>query len=411
MSTFGDAIFGEDFFGEDAAIDQGVAGGIMPTADATAEPYVPPVAHEVVKPIDWDIYTMRPNSTGRDQLLTQARSRSFTFDLYQPDSCSFILDGNHPEAKKIDDFITDIYALRNGVDIFRGRTIGVSDTVTENEFLTNVNATSYKGLLSRRELKTAIDTYSTPEEQATIAWNMIQQTQSVAGGNLSITRGPYLDTGVKRGDRWDQGKYIATAIDDIAQRQYGFDWSIDHKLEFNVHYPARGSLRAYTALYPGNVTSFSRSVDTSTYANSVRAMGDDNGTPIQYLTSVSDIADRPEGLWDYAEGGGDASSAAEIESLSKGLLATKAGIVPTWTLVLRQGEFEPFISAWVGDTIRLRIKHGRLDVNGLYRIQQIKFTIDESNRETVELTVGSPVVSAANRLWYYGRRLDELERR
>ena len=308
-------------------------------------------------PADWDFYTALPNNSNRGQLLTQARNRSVTFDLKDPHNIQFTINGKHPEATIINELATDIIAVRNGTTMFRGRVTTSNDNVTQNTHSVSYGAVAYKGLLMRREINTA---YST--------------------------------------------------IDDIADREYGFDWDIDSSLAFKMYYPIRGNYVPFVAQYPGNVSTFTRSIDTTYYANSVRAIGTNSGVTVTSITSASDIGTRAEGRWDYVEGGGDADSTAEVLSLARGILADRAALIPSYELRMKAGSFDPS-ECWIGDTIRVVIKIGRLNVNTVYRIQRINFDIGDSGEEDITVSVGAPVMSISNRLWFYGRRITELERR
>jgi hypothetical protein len=87
-----------------------------------------------------------------------------------------------------------------------------------------------------------------------------------------------------------------------------------------------------------------------------------------------------------------------------------SGIVPSYVLTMTRESWTP-ADCWLGDLIRLVIFKGRLSVNSLYRVQHIDIDIGDSNDENVQITVGAPIMSLNNRLYFYSRRLDELERR
>jgi len=339
-----------------------------------------------VEPTTWSLFTVTPNRTTIQALLTQARSRTLTFDLSQPHTLSFTIDGEHPEADLINELQTDIIVTRNNTKLFRGRVGSTSDDVDQNKHTVSFQAVSYKGLLGRRTLQTDKNTLATAEDQAYIAWWMVNHTQTQSGGNLSITAPDTLTTGVLRGDLWEAGKYIANAIDDIGSRQYGFEWDIDADLRMQIYYPNRGAVSTYVAEYGGFVTSFQRTLDTSNYANFVRSFGTNGGLDISSTSSMPNIADLIEGRWEYAEGGGDADSTAEVASRAAGLLGERGALTPTYTLTLKDGTWRPE-QFWLGDSINVVIKKGRLDVNSFYRVQRIQIDIGDSNEEHVTVTV------------------------
>lgn len=413
MSKFGEVVFGEGLFGE----------GVVPPPEETFDPnpidgpdptWTLPIAgpreEEPTAP-PWLIYSTVRLSHVPQRRFMQLRNRKFTFDLYEGDRFTFDIDGEAQEAQLIDEMITDMMAFRNGVLMYRGRVIGSGDDIDESRHSVSFSTVDYKQLLFRREIHTTVDTMASALEQSDIAWEFVTQVQSATGGDLGITRGTGQVTGVSRGDLWEPGGMAGAYIDDMASREHGFDWSVDAYLRFNIHYPVRGQATHFYARYGGSVTKVTRNVDPSDFANAIRAVGTaEDGTPIQSIATHADLATLPEGRWDRTEGGTNAKNSTELSRAAQGLLATYGAIVPSYTLTLRHGVWDPRI-AMPGDTIQLEIRKGRLNVNTYVRIYRVEVALDESGDESVTLTVGAPSMSLASRLWRYGRRLDELERR
>ena len=85
-------------------------------------------------------------------------------------------------------------------------------------------------------------------------------------------------------------------------------------------------------------------------------------------------------------------------------------LVPAYTLTLSAGRWAP-ADAWLGDTVRLIVKSGRLDVDTEARITAASITIDDNGRETVAPTAGLPPPDVGETLGRTDRRLSRLEAR
>ena len=376
---------------------------------------LPPLGVRPNLPIEsvfWNFYRTPWTLDSRGQLLTKATNKSITFSLLDPSTASFTIDGGHPEAASINELVDDILIYRNNRFIYRGRVVASADEVSETAHTVSFSATDYRGLMYRRLLAFTVDTLTNnvPTEQAQLAWRFINEAQGVIGGEMGITVGALLATGVLRADIWEQGMSIGEAIEELSKRDFGFDWSIDQNRQFNVHYPVRGSVRAFAAVYGGNVRSFSRSLDPSQYANSVVSTGTDaENNPIVAKTTVETIAEEPQGRWERLDSS-TAKTPAELLLKAQGVLSASAALTPSYTLNMLPGLWTPD-DCWLGDSIKVVIRKGRLIVDDFYRVQSITITTRDDGGEEVALTVGQPVMSSVNRLWFYGRRITELERR
>lgn len=100
-----------------------------------------------------------------------------------------------------------------------------------------------------------------------------------------------------------------------------------------------------------------------------------------------DIATRPEGRWDQVIGSQaytqDAVNAAAAWYLKDGEVLT-----PSYVIVLKPGAWGGPDHIWIGDTVRVIIQRGRLNVNDKLPVMQMDFDIDSKNVETVTLTLG-----------------------
>lgn len=360
--------------------------------------------------IRWDFYEISQRSADRRQRLTKATGKRLTFSLFDPSTASFSLDSNDPEAAILDELVDDVVAYRNNKLMYRGRLVGTTDDVDATKSTVSYSSIDYKGLLFRRTMPLTIDTLATALEQSHIVWRMVTEAQAALGGNLGISLGLLPATGVKRGDKWDLGTAVGEAIDEMSKREYGFEWSVDEQLQFNLHWPVRGQVRGFTAVYGGNVDSFQRTVDPAEYANAVTSVSTDvSGSPIIVRSELQDLGSAPQGRWDKLDSS-TATNMTELEQKSRGVLGTSAALTPSYKLHLLPGQWTPE-DCWLGDSIKVVIRQGRLNVADYYRVQTIEIEPKDDGTEDVSITVGQPMMSTVNRLWFYGRRITELERR
>lgn len=363
-----------------------------------------------IQTVRWDFYQMDQRSTARGQRLTRAMSKRITFSLIDPCTASFTMDGNDPDAAILDELVDDIGVYRNGKLMHRGRLVGSSDSIDQTKHTVNMSAIDYKGLLYRRSLAATIDTLTAAREQTHIAWEMLSGAQGVIGGDMGITEGRLPATGVLRGDTWERGTYVGEALDELAAREYGFEWSIDEQLKFNVHYPARGQVRQFAAVYGGNVQKVNRTVDPSEYGNAVFSTSSDStGATIIVLSELENLGSAPQGRWDKLDSS-TATTTTELAQKSRGVLAASSALTPSYVLDMMTGTWTPE-DCWLGDSIKVVVHRGRLHVDDYYRIQNIEISTKDDGTEDVKLTVGQPLMSTVNRLWHYSRRITELERR
>jgi hypothetical protein len=83
--------------------------------------------------------------------------------------------------------------------------------------------------------------------------------------------------------------------------------------------------------------------------------------------------------------------------------------MPTYTVPLQPGAWQGPGHIWAGDTVRMRISSGRLQVDSDLRVQQIDIVIDSSENENVTLTIGQVPLRIGKAIQGILRRLRALE--
>lgn len=326
---------------------------------------------------------------GPDTELTAAKGRRLTVRLGQASDVGFTIDGRHEQAMGITELASDIWVYRDQELLHRGRTGTTSDDVNADSHRTTFNAPDYRALLERRYLYDGDKLSYVQEDEASIAWQLVQATQGKTGGDLGITRGSGQTTGYLRDRLFTAGKSIAESISQTGDLSGGFDWEIDPQLRLNIFNPARGRDTDVVLDYGGAVSSFTRAVLPAEYGNAVRAVaGADPRAP--ETREAADLASRPEGRFEIERGFPDILEQSTLAAKADWLLTDSQVLRPSYTLTLKPSRYPGPRNLWIGDTCIVSIRSGRLDEHSRQRVMEIAFEPDGDGSETVRVTVGRP---------------------
>src|SRR5438034_5973844 len=232
---------------------------------------------------DWQ-FILGPPTGGWVTPLAQATARTITWRLTDAHDASFTVNATAGLDAGIVPLATDLHVLYAGQPVFRGRIGNSSDQLSGGAHLATFSATSYRGLLNRRQLYNSSRLVWTATDVATIAWGLLQQTQTLPGGNLGIVQGLGFPTaGVTASKTVQPGDLIGEKIDDLAYVDIaGFDWDIQPSDQtqhtFDLWPPGHGQDRGVVLQYGDSTTgsNWQRDVDTSAFADALRMTG---GTP------------------------------------------------------------------------------------------------------------------------------------
>lgn len=364
-----------------------------------------------------------PAAGGHEISLTEARDRRFNFRLTEPTEVSFSVDGRHAQALEIDELRTDVHALYSPSTgptqiVARARVGNTGDSLDADTHEISVACLDYRAVLARRILYSDSTLVYTADDQAEIAWQLIEQTQNRTGGDLGISRGIGQTTGVVRDRTYEAGDSIGTRVQELSEVIDGFDWDITpisaSALHLDIWFPERGTDRGVVLEYGGMVCEVRREVDVSQFANAIRYTGttDEAGPPpAPAELEVADMATRTEGRWDIALGNDSIVLQSTLDERAAWQLSESEVIRPTYTVRLRQDAWEGPDHIWIGDTVQLVVYSGRLEVSTLLRVYEIQVSLSEDGQEDIELTLGGRKPDFRRWPSAIERRLAELERR
>lgn len=398
---------------------------VTPPPPAAAPPRPPDAGEPADQPV-WS-FVLGPATGGMTRELSRARSRKCSFKLVEPSEAACEIDGRHPEAAYLTELATDLHVLRapyygaRKERLYRGRVGKSGDTFDADTHSVTVPSLDYRAVLKRRHLMHGSRQVWTKQDQAAIAFGLIEQAQRLPGGDYGITMGHQPTTGVLRDRNYDLGDNIGERIQELSEVIDGFDWDITSTsaagLQLDIWYPQRGVVLPGIVLeFGGAIASGSRTVDSGDYANHIRATGTapegggDEPQPEERPVPGSPWASRPEGRWDKTYGESITTQAALAER-AEWLLDQAQVVTPTYSLSMRRGWWRGPSHVWLGDTVTVRIRSGRLNVNARLRITQIDVDISDEGDEDVTLTVGGLKPDYRRRATEVEKRLSQLERR
>jgi hypothetical protein len=363
-------------------------------------------------------FVMGPASGGHDVSVTQARSRSVTFRLSDPHEAGFDIDANTPAGMYVQELSTDLHCIRDGQILYRGRVGPTADDGDEKSADTvNVKTSDYRELLKRRRLYSGDIITFTQNGQDNIAWVLVNNTQVRAGGDLGISKGVGFggDNQWYRDRTYILGDSIGEKIQELSEVDQGFEWSIDpvdaSSLHMNLYHPRRGTNKGVVLEYGGLIRAYHRETNPGDYANQIRVTGDTSVLTAAGVTRVAaDIATRPEGIWDGIYGN-DIQTSAALNDRADWQLANSQLIPVSYSLTFKPGGWDGPDHVWLGDTVEVVIKSGRLNVDAFYRVHEIAITLDDNGNESVVMSLNGPNPDYRYRPATTLRRLTNLERR
>lgn len=341
----------------------------------------------------------------RDTVTTELQNitnRRITVSVNQPNVLSFSVNGDDEEALLLEEGISDVWWVREGVTINRHRLVSVTDAFEATPYTVNCECVDYRGLLSEREIITATTeadhsrVYAATQNngagwfQEDIVWDLINTMQAQVGGNLGITKGIFPATGVKKEITFRDADTIASCIDTIAQADPGFEYNIDFNRKLNLYYPYRGAGRGVKLEYGGLISQVNRTLDMRTdYANWTRTQSGDAALK-QNIKAVPDLGNRPEGRWDMTFTDNDLSTQDAVDKTAARNFTMHSAMLPTLDLTFAPGAWLGPNHVWAGDTVEVYINRGRLNIAITTRVTDLTIALDDNGMETVTATVGIP---------------------
>jgi len=337
----------------------------------------------------WRIVVSGPPPSGLARReLTTAYGRRVTFRLDGTCDAQISMNGGSDEADEILELQTDLIWYRTTVEgvvekLFRGRIITETDDVSASNHVCQFSAIDYRGMLGTRVVGAAGKSF-VATDVGLIAWTLISDSQALTNGNWGVTNGAGATAGVVHTISYDPGSDISDMMTNLAHRAIGpFEWEIDGNLAFNRYYPKRGTATGAILDYGGVVASVRKTLTSNDFGN-VALLTGDGSTTVPVVKTSATVATDPQGRWERYAGFPDIKEQPTLDERASWVLGQIQAVSPTWVVTLLPGRWDK-ATMWLGDTVRLVARSGRLNVNALVRIIEINISIDEENVETVQM--------------------------
>lgn len=370
--------------------------------------------------------------------LPTARSRRLTQELNKAAKLVFTMDGADPACMMIRELEHDVIAWRwdddadMDVPVFRGIVAQSQDSLSEQVHTVNFTAHDYFSMLVRRLAEQRIIFPAWDQDSivsSLLLWAQGHPTYppewvlplrfhqvNPGGGDR-----PGL-SGITRDRTYEPNQKFDEAVSNLGECEDGFDFAVvpvpPGDDELRVFFPYQGELRTDEIVmdYGGVIANLSRSVNSQDYANYWRVIGKvPDGSPDGTLPLSAVAAEVPP--WQTTPVGVFMSGDNASDVSQQGTLNDKAWadlrhstLVPSYSLGLRPGWYQ-WGTPRMGDTVRLRVRHGRLDVDQEVRVVGMDYEIGDDGEENVGLTVGRGDITFPDLLNRLDRDINALARR
>jgi hypothetical protein len=322
--------------------------------------------------------------------LDSARGRNYSLYLNRSGDAGFEVSPTDPKitADLLQVGSKELYIYRANTKIWGGELSGRRVEVSEGHESVNVSCKGFFDLLAKKIIGSPIAplVYSA-EDAADIAWDLIDRAQTGVNASFGITRGAHPVT--KDRDRtYDDYKTVKQAIEEMSSTNIkdGFDFDIDVNKQFSVYYPKGQVLSDIIFEWGRNMSSFTVNEDATGMANEVIAIGAGTGSEMLVVTRDSDTSIQEtfkirQKTLSYK----DVSVSATLQDHADQEL-TDNQIQQVLLGIKYRGDTGPPIGSYfVGDSVRVKINYGLIQIDGYFRISGIKVKVGDGDEEDIEL--------------------------
>jgi hypothetical protein len=280
--------------------------------------------------------------------------------------------------------IHEVKLFRNDVAIYAGPIWSMTATSKEDNM--KFESKDISSYLHRRII--SADARYKKKTFGYIAWDLINDNQAMAGGDLGITLGTQVPSTAPKGSPRYAKKsatVIWKAIDKLSSASNGFDWYIDANRQFHALWPRPQGPANVALEYRSGIKSYALQVMGEYEANYTMIRGGKKHVSNVY-TNVT--ARNKYGLRQYAEYKGNLKTKSKLNAYAKKALQLKleSRFAPTLTV-------DPLLcNPFDGDILLGQIAHtviddGWVQYNGDTRMTGFQLTVGKQGDESFNLYV------------------------
>lgn len=320
--------------------------------------------------------------------LDSARSRSWEIYLNRAGAASFTV--SLVDSKINQDLLLlgnkELYIYRSGTLVWGGELVNSRSNLPSGDI--QVTAKGFLDLLSKKFIGTAASPrVFTNTDLSTILSTIISEVQTGTNASFGLVSGSLATS--RNADRSYEYKNVKEAIEGLSNLNIinGIDFEFDAQKQFSTFYPKKGRDRDDIVFeYGRNIISFSESLDASDMANQIIVLGEGQGT--EMFTSTRDANAGIQSAYKIRQkviSFKDVNKTATLNDhgdLELSNNQTQKQIISLTT----KGNLEPGLGSYVvGDSVRVIVRFGYMNINSLFRVYGIKVRISDEDDEDIEL--------------------------
>lgn len=322
--------------------------------------------------------------------LDGAGSRSYSIYLNKSGEARFTLAPTDPKLTA--DLLLlghkELKIKRDGTLVWGGELVYSRTDLSAEEERVEIAAKGYLNLLSYRYVGTTAGnpTTYTDEDLADIAHDLITDSQALSNGDYGITLGANPIS--RNGDRTYDFRNLLEALEGLSNDNVdnGIDFEITPDKTFNAYYPKKGrQLDSVVFEWGVNVDEFFEIKDATRMVNQAIVLGSGEGnsmiTATRNDTNLQETYKLRQDIL-YHKSVVKQSTLEEHGDRALFERGSQSQIIGVKT----RGDLPPsFGSYQVGDTVRVKIKHGIVNIDSYWRIYGIEVRVGDEDEE--EITV------------------------
>lgn len=274
---------------------------------------------------------------------------SYGFRLNRPGSINFSLSLDHEKCRRdvIWPGVHEAVVDRGGQVVWRGPVLTASETDEEDNRTVEFGGEGLFAYTRRMFLTETIDhtaeTGDGAKDLAVIARELIDHHQDKAAGDFGI------DTSGSETTRlhehvyysWER-KNIFEAIVQLAERDDGFDFTVDaESRRFVAHYPQQGT-RFPDLIWEDGIRKFTRGVDATSQASQILGVGEGEGKKMLARNRQDSSAVSEYGLTQAVYTNKDVKQADTLDDHVRRELSLMRNPAQTVGVTIGTGHFNPF---------------------------------------------------------------------
>jgi len=306
----------------------------------------------------------------------------------------------------------ELYIYRYGTLVWGGEIGSLQESMSDTQDGVTVTAKGFLDLLSKKVVGTAAaPRVFSSTDLSTIGWTLIDEAQTGTNASFGITQGVLATS--RNADRSYDYKILKEALEGLSNLNIinGIDLEITAAKEFNTYYPQKGREIADVVFEWGkNIKSYTGALDSVDMTNRIILLGSGEGEAMVTTTRNNAALQAIYKIREKTLSYKDIGSTATLADHGDKELSLRGMQQQTFSLIIA-GDCEPAYGSYLlGDSVKVVIQEGRVNINGFYRIYGIKVTVDDEDKEDIELTFINPAQDYLSQVVDSEQRLSALER-